>query len=364
MGSSMGPLLANIIMTELEKSIVVPLVNEGLIKFYGRYVDDTLLLVKPNDVDRIHQKLNTFDKSIQFTVDRFDNETPHFLDIEISPDGLSVYRKDTNTGQYINFQSHTPWRYKTSWIRSIITTANRLCSDNKLPHELTLIKMFASWNGFPQHVCKSLIFRTLSKNTVSKEPDTDRETETTIWIKTTYHGTQCEQLLDRLEKKLKRSVQPDKKIKFKVIYSTNKLSFFTNMKDKTPSLLKSSVVYHFTCPGCSADYIGKTDRNLHERCVEHATSNKNKSSNTAIYDHLTNCQEMRYMTNLLHHGLGELTNSETRDYYLNCVENNTKIIDSASNWNILLIKEALYIKRKSPILNHGLKASRDLYLFS
>ena len=46
---------------------------------------------------------------------------------------------------------------------------------------------------------------------------------------------------------------------------------------------------------------------------------------------------------------GKLTKSETRDYYLNCVENDTKIIDSASNWNILLLKEALYIKRKSPI---------------
>ena len=85
----MGHLPANIVMKELERSIVMPLVNEGSIK-----LNNTLVLVKPIDVDRIYQKLNTFHKNIQFTVDRFDNETPYFLVIEIFPDGLSVYRKD------------------------------------------------------------------------------------------------------------------------------------------------------------------------------------------------------------------------------------------------------------------------------
>ena len=46
MGSSLGPVLANIIMTELEKIVVSDLINSGLIKFYIRYVDDTLLLPK------------------------------------------------------------------------------------------------------------------------------------------------------------------------------------------------------------------------------------------------------------------------------------------------------------------------------
>ena len=44
MGSSLGPVLANIIMTELERVIVEPLIRSGKTKFYIRYVDDTLLL--------------------------------------------------------------------------------------------------------------------------------------------------------------------------------------------------------------------------------------------------------------------------------------------------------------------------------
>ena len=57
MGSSLGPVLANIIMTELEKIMVSDLINFGLIKFYIRYADDTLLLAKEDDIDNIvHQK--------------------------------------------------------------------------------------------------------------------------------------------------------------------------------------------------------------------------------------------------------------------------------------------------------------------
>ena len=42
----------------------------------------------------------------------------------------------------------------------------------------------------------------------------------------------------------------------------------------------------------------------------------------------------------------------------------TKIIDSASHWTLLLFKEALLIRRNKPTLNHGIKASKELVLFS
>ena len=50
MGSSLGPVLANILLTEFEKLIISNLVNSGLIKFYRRHVDDTLVLVKPDGI--------------------------------------------------------------------------------------------------------------------------------------------------------------------------------------------------------------------------------------------------------------------------------------------------------------------------
>ena len=42
------------------------------------------------------------------------------------------------------------------------------------------------------------------------------------------------------------------------------------------------------------------------------------------------------------------------------VQSNIKVIDSAHNWNILLIKEALLNNQKMPKLNNGLKTFKDL----
>jgi hypothetical protein len=43
MGACIGPLLANIILTEFERNkIINPLVESGIIKFNFRYVRDTL----------------------------------------------------------------------------------------------------------------------------------------------------------------------------------------------------------------------------------------------------------------------------------------------------------------------------------
>ena len=41
MSSSLGPVLTNNIMTELEDVIIKPLIADGTIMFYGGFVDDT-----------------------------------------------------------------------------------------------------------------------------------------------------------------------------------------------------------------------------------------------------------------------------------------------------------------------------------
>eukprot|EP00111_Clytia_hemisphaerica_P020238 TCONS_00059660-protein len=163
MGSSLGPVLANLIMTELEEKVVRPLITKGTLKFYGRYVDDTLLAIKPKDVKKVHKAFEKFDKNLKFTVDEFKNETPHFLDIDMPTDEFQVYRKPTNTGLYVNFDSFVPWQHRISWFRSLIVRATRICSPNRLPAEIKKIKEMASWNGFPKYLVNSLTKRFIEK---------------------------------------------------------------------------------------------------------------------------------------------------------------------------------------------------------
>ena len=263
MGSSLGPVLANIIMTELEQSVIKPYIDFGVIKFYSRYVDDTLLVIKPEDIDTVHTSLNKFDKNLQFTVDKFENETPH---LEISPDGLSIFRKDTNTGLYTNFNSYSPWSYRKAWISSLANRASKLCHRDKLKREILNIKQFASWNGFPRSVVNKII----QNATKPRQPTTeDKDTSqlTTIWLRLPYGGPTGEQLVKSLQRKLRHCIKANTNVKFKVTYSTHKIGFYTNMKDPTPLKFKSNIVYRFSCPGCGASYVGKTVM----RCSEHAT---------------------------------------------------------------------------------------------
>ena len=135
--------------------------------------------------------------------------------------------------------------------------------------------------------------------------------------------------------------------------------FFTNTKDKTPSLSQSSVVYKFTCPGCSRNYIGKTERTLHERMEEHAYPNKKSNKQSAIYEHLSTFPHYSHIVDLFSVNNHDV-NCNKSD--INQIRSNITVLDKADNWNELLFKEALVIKLHKPLLNTGLKASKELQL--
>ena len=60
MGSPLALVLANIILTELESTIIKKLFDTGKIKFYCRYVDDTLLLIKPEEIQLVQDMFNLY----------------------------------------------------------------------------------------------------------------------------------------------------------------------------------------------------------------------------------------------------------------------------------------------------------------
>ena len=353
MGASLGPVLANIIMTECEKIIVDDLMNKGLIKFYVRYVDDTLLIVKNDEIENVLNRFNSFDKNLKFTIDHFENVTPHFLDIEISPDGLTIFRKDTHTGQYINISSFTPWRWKTAWIRSLIERAKKICSKRSFTNELNTIKKLASWNGYPKYVTNAIIKNILSKDVSNTRRQEDPHDLKSVFINIPYAGAKGEQLVKSCINRLKRCTSVS--VRFITCYSVTKLSFFTNTKDKIDDLSKSFVVYHFNCPGCQSSYIGKTERTLFERTKEHCFNN-----DSAVRSHIDKCTGFNHFVALNNIMFDDV---DARQLRINSFLNNTKIIDKSNNWNILLFKEAYYIKEKRPTLNNGAKASKELQLF-
>ena len=71
----------------------------------------------------------------------------------------------------------------------------------------------------------------------------------------------------------------------------SKLELFCNTKDRTSKLNESFVAYEFICPRCNANYVGKTERTLHERFVEHAWNDKD----SIVFNHLNECIGVQLM---------------------------------------------------------------------
>ena len=115
-----------------------------------------------------------------------------------------------------------------------------------------------------------------------------------------------------------------------------KIDYFCSTKDKTPTLNQSFVVYEFVCPGCSANYVGKTDRTLFARNVEHTWNNKDSVVNI----HLNECSGIQHMFNiakltpsLFSYGIFDDV-QDPRTSHKSLVQMNTKITDHNKNWNI------------------------------
>ena len=294
MGSPLVPVLANIIMNELESTIIKKLFDTGKVKFYCRYVDVTLLLIKPEDIQLLKDLFNSFHANLGFTVDKFENEVPHVLDIKISAQGLTIFCKNTHTGQYGHYDSLTPWNYKISWIRSLVTRAKRICCVNLLPEEIIEIKKFASWNGFPKSI-SALIIKRASNKSINDNHTDDDDDIIKFYLNLPYLGRAGEMLVKKSIRTLKKNIKNDVTVTFVVTYNTTKLSIYTNTKDRIDKLAHSYIVYKFCCPGCSKSYICKTERTFFERINEHVF----KYKNSVVCNHINNCDGVKYQVDLL-----------------------------------------------------------------
>ena len=121
------------------------------------------------------------------------------------------------------------------------------------------------------------------------------DNDTKIWIRVPYIGEYTDRIVKQSIQKLKKCMKTPH-VKFCVTYDTNKIEMFTNTKDMTSLLPKSSVVYRFKCIGCHMEYVGKADRNLEERIIEHATKSNQPS---AVYNHIYSCDHFQYLYKIM-----------------------------------------------------------------
>ena len=130
MRSPLGPLMANVFMCHLEDKLARDRLVPSL---YKSYVDDTLARMPNTDADAdFLSTLNGLHPSLKFTMELPADDMIPFIGIEIIKNGTEletrVYRKLTNTGLLLHFQSHVDKRYKTGLLKTMLHRAYALSS--------------------------------------------------------------------------------------------------------------------------------------------------------------------------------------------------------------------------------------------
>ena len=88
-------------------------IRSGRIKLYARYLDDTLLLVKPEDVNGILRELNSYHNNLEFSVEKFEDSVSHFLDLDIIQTDCQYFtKKPTKRNSYITIALYV---FEESW---------------------------------------------------------------------------------------------------------------------------------------------------------------------------------------------------------------------------------------------------------
>ncbi|XP_072023436.1 uncharacterized protein [Amphiura filiformis] len=280
-------------------------------KYWGRYVDDIMVIMDKAEVDMFTQHLNSVHPSIKFTVEFESNNALAMLDTLITrtPDGklvFSVYRKSTHTDQYLNFSSHQPLEHKLGVIRTLTHRAKTLSSDSTLlEKELDHVKKSLSICGYTK-------WTWTAPSSKRRDPKPRRnETPSKGHVSLPY----VQGVTEAINRKIRSAgvtvhVKPSNTIRSMVV----------SPKDKVKTLDRTGSIYQIQCKDCPSQYIGETERALGKRVSEH------KREPSPVGGHMKAARHS--------FDPGEV-----------------KVLDSDSRWFQRGVKEAVYIAASEPDLN-------------
>ena len=335
MGLPLAPLLANWFVSKIERGILSDKKHDRYKPvFYRRYVDDIFAIFNnPADRDSFLDALNSAHPNLSFTMETTSDALP-FLDVEVSiKDGYyntRVYRKPTNTGVVLNFESMAPLKWKKALVMGMLNRAYKLTSSlTYFQAEVENIKSSLRKNRYPDRFVNQICdhFIALHKIDQSSFPKTDiivdgkPKDEKLNFLTIPFVGRPSQKLQHVISTEMKKM-----NISILASYTTTKVRSYFNLKDRCPKLFTSNVVYKYTClRDEDTAYVGETRRQLFRRIEDH----RGKDQNSAVFNHLQNCLICQSTDNICH----QFTVLER------CTPQN------------LLSYEALFIAKLRPVLN-------------
>ena len=275
MGSPLSPVIANIYMEGFEEEAINTADDKP--SLWVRYVDDTFTIWPhgPEKLKRFHNHLNSQNDSIQFTIEKEDNNSLPFLDVLVTKEGsrmtTSIYRKPTHTDQYLHYQSYHHPRIKSGIIKCLKARAEKVCRGSDITREKEhLLDVFVS-NGYPEEMTRKAL--------VSREQKRGSQTEEDKRMDKLYIPY-IRGLSENVEKALKD-------LEVGTVFKTNLTlrRYLTKVKTPSDPVTTKGVVYRIPCE-CGRVYVGETGRTLKQRITEHKRAVKNVDSNNGMAVHV------------------------------------------------------------------------------
>jgi len=121
MGSSLSPILTDIVLQDIEKAALDRLPTK--LPFYVRYVNNILLATSNDLLNIILETFSSFHKRLNFTMKIDKCDYINFLDVTlIVKNNVIMFdhnKKRINSGKYLNFFSNHPMEHKKDVILSL-----------------------------------------------------------------------------------------------------------------------------------------------------------------------------------------------------------------------------------------------------
>ena len=294
MGSSLGPVLANIWMAHLEENhmLIEQSVPQPL--HYRRYADDTFCLFKTlEDAYSFLEFINSVDPSTKFDIEIESEQKLPFLDTVVSRVNgqqypvISTYVKPTDKGLFYNFASFVPSKYKGNLVGTLTYRAYKIASNyNIFNVDIQKIREKFRKNGFSISFVDNCIGTVLNRLVTPTPPPAVMVQRREVLLSLPFLGP-LSYIIKRRLQTLVHKYYPTVQLKvvFRRGYSLRNLFSFT---DKFPLKCLSGVVYSIHCKNCgpSQAYIGKTKNTLYERFYGSNGHLHPSSSKSALLRHM------------------------------------------------------------------------------
>jgi len=280
MGSPLSPILADIVMEDLETLSLQKL--NFVVHTYYRYVDDILMIIPATKLDSVLNVFNSYHPRLKFTYEAESNNMLNFLNTSVirQDDGTIItnwYRKPTFSGRYINFYSNHPYQYKLNTITNLVDHAILLSDERFHVTNLEIIKSILLNNGYPISVvqkqikkrCKMIENNKMTGDGIKHMNNNDNK-----------NYTLTVPFVNNVSNDIKRIVRNFVDVRFTIPKKLDNV--IKRGKDKLNNQQITEVVYKINCNDCDKVYIGQTKRHLVTRIKEHMNNIKNPSGNFSV----------------------------------------------------------------------------------